>query len=141
MLVQPYLHFDGRCEEAVKFYAQAVGAKTEMLMRYKESPEPPPPGMSFAGKENWVMHASFRVGDSVVMASDDCSGKHSGFAGFQLSLTVHDAAEAEQRFTALAQGGLVKMPLTKTFYSPSFGMLSDRFGVPWMVIVMNPHAK
>jgi PhnB protein len=141
MLIQPYLHFDGRCEEAVTFYTQAVGAKTEMLMRYKESPEPPPPGMSFAGKENWVMHASFRVGDSVVMASDDCTGKHSGFAGFQLSLTVADAAEAEQRFTALAQGGQVKMPLTKTFYSPSFGMLTDRFGVSWMVIALSPATK
>jgi len=141
MLVQPYLHFDGRCEEAVEFYAQAVGARTEMLMRYSDSPEAPPPGVNLAGKENWVMHASFRVGDSVVMASDDCTGKHSGFAGFQLSLTVADEAEAGRRFNALVQGGQVKMPLTKTFFSPSFGMLIDRFGVSWMVIVLGPPAK
>ena len=141
MLVQLYLHFDGRCEEALEFYAQAVGAKTEMLMRYRDSPEGPPPGVNLAGKESWVMHASFRVGDSVVMASDDCTGKHGGFAGFQLSLSVADEAEAEQRFTALVQGGQVKMPLAKTFFSPSFGMLVDRFGVSWMVIVSGSPAK
>lgn len=141
MLVQPYLHFDGRCEEAIEFYAQAVGARTEMLMRYRESPEAPPPGVNLAGKEDWVMHASFRIGDSVVMASDDCAGKHGGFAGFQLSLTVADETEAGQRFVALAQGGQVKMPLRPTFYSPAFGMLTDRFGVNWMVIVMGPPAK
>ncbi len=141
MLVQPYLHFDGRCEEAIAFYAQAVGAKTEMLMRYRDSPDAPPPGVNLAGKEDWVMHASFRIGDSVLMASDDCSGKHSGFAGFQLSLTVADAAEAERRFNALVQGGQVKMPLTKTFFSPGFGMLSDRFGVSWIVLVLSPSTK
>lgn len=141
MLVQPSLHVDGRCEEAIKFYAQAVGVQTEMLMRYKECPEAPPPAMSFVGTENWVMHASFRLGDRAVMASNDCSGKHSGFAGFQLSLSVADTAEAEQRFAALAQGRRVKMPLTKTFFSPSFGMLTDRFGVSWMVIVFSPAGK
>ncbi len=141
MLVQPYLHFDGRCEEAIEFYAHALGAKTEMLMRYRDGPEAPPPGVDLAGKQNWVMHASFRVGDSVVMASDDCTGKHGGFAGFQLSLTVADEPEAEQRFNALVQGGQVKMPLTKTFFSPSFGMLTDRFGVSWMVIVLGPPAN
>jgi len=106
-------------------------------MRFKESPEAPPPGVNLAGKEEWVMHASLRIGDSVVMASDDCTGQHCGFAGFQLSLTVTDVAEAEQRFAALAEGGQVKMPLAKTFFSPSFGMLVDRFGVSWMVIVMS----
>jgi PhnB protein len=141
MLVQPYLHFDGRCEEAIKFYGQAVGAKTDMLVRYEDSPEPPPPGVDLAGKETWVMHSSFRIGDSLVMASDDCTGKHSGFTGFQLSLTVGDPAEAERCFTALAQGGQVKMPLVKTFFSPSFGMLTDRFGVSWMVIVFGSPAK
>lgn len=135
MLVQPYLHFDGRCEEAINFYCRALDAQLEMLMRYKESPEPPPPGTVPPGMEEKVIHASFRIGDSVIMASDDCTGTQTAFQGFQLSLTVADVAEAERRFAALADGGRVKMPLAKTFYSPSFGMLADRFGVSWMVIV------
>ena len=136
MQVQPYLLFDGRCEEAIEFYRQALGAKIEMLMRYKESPEPPPPGMVLPGMEDKVMHASFRIGDSTVMASDDCTRTQNSFQGFQLSLTVADNVEAEHRFTALADGGLVKMPLAKTFFSTKFGMVVDRFGVPWMVIVV-----
>lgn len=135
MQVQTYLHFDGCCEEAIEFYRQTVDAKLEMLMRYKDSPEPLPAEMLKPGVENKVMHASFRIGDSVVMASDDCGKPQGGFAGFQLSLTVVDPAEAECRFVALAKGGKIRMPLAPTFYSPSFGMLTDRFGVSWMVIV------
>ncbi len=135
MQVQPYLHFDGRCEEAIEFYRQALDAKVEMLMRYKDSPEAPPPGMVPAGMEEKVMHASLRIGDSIVMASDDCTRTQVNFQGFQLSLSVADSVEAERRFAALADGGQVRMPLAKTFYSPSFGMLADRFGVSWMVIV------
>lgn len=138
MQVQPYLNFDGRCEEAINFYRQAVGAEPEMLMRFRESPEPPPPGMDLSGKEDWVMHASFRVGDSTVMASDDCTGQHAGFHGFQLTLSVADETEAKRCFAALSAGGEVRMPLTKTFFSPSFGMLADRFGVAWIVIVPQP---
>ena len=134
MKVQPYLHFDGRCEEAIQFYRQALGAEVEMLMRYKENPEPPPPGMVQPGMEDKVMHASFRIGDSVVMASDDCTRTQTAFLGFQLTLSVADAAEAARCFAALADGGQVRMPLAKTFYSPSFGMVADRFGVAWMVI-------
>lgn len=130
MQVQPYLHFDGHCEEAIEFYRQALGAEIEMLMRYKDSPEPPPPGM-----DDKVMHASFRIGDSRVMASDDCTHTQVSFQGFQLTLSVLDDAEAERRFAALADGGQVKMPLDKTFFSSKFGMLVDRFGVSWMVIV------
>lgn len=135
MQVQAYLHFDGRCEEALKFYAQAIGAKIEMLMHYQESPEPPPPGMLKPGMENKVMHASVRIGDSTLMASDDCTQTTVNYQGFQLSLSVTDEAEAKRCFAALADGGQVRMPLAKTFFSPSFGMLTDRFGVSWMVIV------
>jgi PhnB protein len=135
MHVQPYLHFDGHCEEAIAFYRHALGAELEMLMRYQDSPEPPPPGTIPPGMERAVMHASFRIGDSVIMASDDCTRTHTGFQGFQLSLAVADAAEAERRFTALAAGGEVRVPLTATFFSPRFGMVTDRFGVAWIVLV------
>ena len=105
-----------------------------MLMRYKDSPQPHPPGMVRPGFENKVMHTTFRIGDSNVMAADDCQG-HPNFEGFSLSLTVADASEADRLFNALADGGQVRMPLTKTFFSPRFGMLADRFGVGWMIIV------
>lgn len=133
-IVQPYLFFDGRCEEALDFYKQTLGAEVEMLMRFKDNPEPggcggaPPDG-------NKVMHASVRIGDTVLMASDGrCQGKPS-FEGFALSLSVPTEAEADRRFAALAKGGQVQMPLSKTFFSPRFGMVADRFGVMWMVIV------
>ena len=128
MQVQPYLFFDNRCQEAVEFYQTALGAEVTMLMHYKDAPEPPPPGM-----ENKVMHASFRIGDSVVMASDDCASKQTGFTGFSLSLAVADEAEAARVFAALAIGGEIRMPLAKTFWSPRFGMVADRFGVLWMI--------
>ena len=135
MLVQPYLSFNGRCEEAIEFYRKAVGAEPVMVMRFKESPEPPPPGMVPPGSENKIMHASLRIGDSTVMATDGgCQGNET-FQGFSLSLTASSEAEAERVFAALSEGGQVRMPLTKTFFSPRFGMLADRFGVAWMVIV------
>lgn len=134
MQVQPYLFFDGNCEEAVEFYRKALGAKVDMTMRYNESPEPPPPGMVPPGYENKVMHTSFHIGDSMIMASDDCSGKPK-FGGFSLSISVADAAAADRAFNALAEGGKVQMPLGETFWSPRFGMLTDRFGVGWMVSV------
>jgi PhnB protein len=134
MLVQSYLFFDGRCEEAVEFYRKTLGAEVKMLMRYKDSPQPHPPGMVRPGYENKVMHATFRIGESEVMAADDCQG-HPAFQGFSLSVRVDNEGQAKRVFSALAEGGQVKMPLTKTFFSPSFGMLTDRFGVGWMVIV------
>ena len=135
MQVQPYLFFDGRCEEAIEFYKGALGAEVAMLMRFKESPEPPPPGMVPAGSEDKVMHACFRVGETAVMASDGrCQGQPS-FSGFSLSLTARDEADADRLFGALAEGGEVQMPLGKTFFSPRFGMVADRFGVSWMIIV------
>jgi PhnB protein len=135
MPIEPYLFFEGRTEEAVEFYRKALGAEVQMLMRYKESPEPPPPGMVPPGSENKVMHASLRIGDAIVMMSDgECSGKPN-FEGFSLSLTVKTPGEADRFFNALADGGKVQMPLSKTFWSPRFGMVADRFGVGWMVNV------
>lgn len=135
MQVQPYLFFDGRCEEAIEFYKRALGAEVEMLMRFKESPEPPQPGTVPPGAEHKVMHSSFRIGETTVMASDgQCQGKPN-FQGFSLSLTVKNEAEADRLFKALGDGGQVRMPLSKTFFSPRFGMVADRFGVSWMVYV------
>jgi len=135
MEIQPYLFFDGRCEEALAFYRDALGAETTMLMRFKDSPEPPVPGMMPPGTDDKVMHASFRVGEAVVLASDGRCGGAPNFQGFTLSLTTADPAEAERLFTALADGGQVRMPLAPTFFSPCFGMVADRFGVGWMVYV------
>jgi PhnB protein len=134
MRVQPYLFYNGRCEEAVEFYKSALGAEVTMLMRFKDSPEPPQPGMVPPGSENKVMHASFKIGDTQVMASDgECSGK-TNFQGFSLSITAANGAEAERLFAALSKGGQVQMPLAKTFFASHFGMVADRFGVGWMVI-------
>jgi PhnB protein len=132
MQVQPYLFFDGRCDEAVEFYRKALGAEVTMLMRFKDSPDP---GMCPAGAQDKVMHASLRIGDSTVLASDGrCEGRPS-FEGFALSLTVPDDAAAERLFAALGDGGQVQMPLAKTFFASRFGMVADRFGVSWMVYV------
>ena len=135
MHIEPYLFFEGRCEEAVEFYRTALGAEVTMLMRYKDSPEPPPPGKLPPGSENKVMHASLRIGDATVMASDGFSSGQPSFRGFSLSLSVPDEAQAEALFAALANGGQVQMPLSKTFWSPRFGMVTDRFGVGWMINV------
>ena len=134
MQVQPYLFFNGRCEEAVDFYRRVLGAEVTMLMRFKENPDPVEPGMVPPGAEHKVMHASFRIGDTTVLASDGrCLGRPS-FQGFSLSLTVPDAVEAERLFAALADGGQVQMPLAKSFFSSRFGMVADRFGVGWMIV-------
>ena len=135
MQVQPYLNFDGRCEEAVEFYRRALGAEVTMLTRFKDSPEPPAVGMLPPGAENKVMHASFRIGDSTVMASDCHAGGKPSFQGFSLALTLPDGARAERVFAALADGGKVQMPLGKTFFSSHFGVVADRFGVSWMIYV------
>ncbi len=133
-IVQPYLFFNGRCEEAVEFYRNVLGAEVEMTMRYKESPEPPPPGMVPDGWEDKIMHTSFKIGESVIMASDGCSPEV-GFQGFSLSLALPDEDAARRVFAALSEGGEVQMPLSETFWSSCFGMLTDRFGIGWMVTV------
>jgi PhnB protein len=133
MQIQPYLNFDGRCEEAINFYKKALGAELTGLMRYSETPDAPPPGMVAPGSENKVCHAAFRIGESTVMASDGgCRGK-SDFQGITLNLSVANEAEADRAFAALAEAGKVTMPLMKTFFSPRFGMVQDRFGVSWMI--------
>jgi PhnB protein len=135
MQVQPYLFFDGRCEEALEFYRSALGAEVMALMRFKDNPEPPQPGVCPGGAEDKVMHACFRVGETQIMASDgQCTGRPS-FQGFSLALTAANEAEADRLFSALGEGGQVQMPLAKTFFSPRFGMVADRFGVSWMIIV------
>jgi PhnB protein len=133
MQVQSYMSFGGRCEEAIGFYKQALGAEVEMMMRFKDHPEPIPPQI---GPETYdkVMHAQFKVGDTVVMATDgNCQGSE-GFKGISLALSVATPADAEKRFKALSDGGNVQMPLTPTFFSPCFGMVADKFGVTWMVM-------
>ena len=136
MEVQPYLHFEGRCEEALEFYRKALGAEVGMMMRFKDMPPSDGPACTPPGNENKVMHCCFKLGDARVMASDGrCEGKPS-FQGFALSLAVRDEAEAERVFGALGAGGQVQMPLAKTFWSPRFGMVEDRFGIGWMVSVM-----
>jgi PhnB protein len=134
MDVQPYLFFDGRCEEAIEFYKKALGAEVKALLRFKDNPESQP-GMTPPGSENKVMHANFRIGDTDVLASDGrCLGQPK-FQGFSLSLWTKTRAEADKKFAALAEGGQVQMPLGKTFFSPRFGMVADKFGIGWMVLV------
>ncbi len=134
-IIEPYLFFNGCCEEALEFYESAIDAKRVMLMRFNESPEPPPPSMVPPGHENKVMHASIWVGKTMVMASDGC-GENQTFGGFSLYLNVASEELANRYFEALSEGGTVNMPLGKTFWSPRFGMLTDKFGVGWMVGVI-----
>jgi PhnB protein len=132
MQIQPYLFFEGRCDEAIKFYRSALGAEVTMLMRFKDNPDP---GMGQPSAGDKVMHASLRIGDPTILVSDGhCLGQPK-FQGFSLSLTVPDDAEAERFFAALADGGQVQMPMAKTFFSSRFGMVTDRFGVLWMIYV------
>ncbi|MDN8612155.1 VOC family protein [Variovorax ginsengisoli] len=138
MQVQSYLFFEGRCEEALEFYRKAVGAQVTMLMRFKESPDPIPADKVPPGSEDKVMHASFNIGETMLMASDGFAKGQPTFKGFALSLNAADQAEARRLFDALGEGGQVQMPLGKTFWSPAFGMVEDRFGILWMVQVPAP---
>lgn len=131
--IQPYLFFEGRCEEALEFYKTAAGAQVEALMRYSQSPEPCAEGMTVDPEK--VMHASFRIGEATVMASDGMCTGQSNFNGFGLALSLLEAAQAERIFQGLSQGGQVVQPLQKTFFSPLFGMVHDKFGVHWMIMV------
>ncbi|WP_309007286.1 YciI family protein [Pelagicoccus sp. SDUM812005] len=136
--VQPYLFFGGRCEEALEFYKQALNAKVGMLLRHCDSPEPAPAGTLPEGFENKIMHAEFTVGKATLMASDGCGDSVDG-GGFSLALTVPTEDDARRVFNALAAGGKSVMPLEKTFWSPCFGVVADRFGVGWMVMVPDPN--
>lgn len=133
MQVLPYLFFDGRCEEAGEFYRTALGAELLHVSRFSDNPEPAP-GMVPPGAEQKIMHMSMRIGTTVLMASDGrCNGEPAKFEGFSLSLSPANEAEARRLFEAIADGGTVTMPLNKTFFSPCFGMVDDRFGVSWMI--------
>ena len=132
--IQPYLFFGGRCEEAIDFYHSILGVQVLILMRFNESPKPLPPGVLQPGFESKVMHAAFQIAATTVLASDGCDDK-SRFSGFSLALNVPDETEANRVFAGLANGGSVQMPLAKTFWSPCYGMLTDRFGMSWMVMV------
>jgi PhnB protein len=140
MQVQSYLFFNGRCEEAIEFYKKALGARVEMLMRFSESPEKPSADCVPAD-QNKVMHSCIRIGDTAVMASDGMAQGNPEFKGFSLAISARDESEAKRLFGALSEGGQVHQPLIKTFFSPSFGMVADKFGVGWMVIVEQQAAK
>jgi len=131
MHIQPYLFFDGRCEEAIEFYKKAVGAKVEMMMRMKDAPDK---SMCTPANENKVMHCAFKVGDSVVLGSDGRNTGHPDFKGFSLTINAKDNAEADRLFNALADGGQVQMAMSETFFASRFGMVADKFGIGWMVI-------
>jgi PhnB protein len=135
MNIEPYLFFAGRCEEALDFYTKVLGAKVDMKMRFNESPEPLDPVMVMPGWESKIMHASFQIGDTRVMASDGHSKQDPKFSGFGLSINLKDTVQADKYFAALSDGGEVRMPMAKTFFSPRFGMVVDRFGVLWMIHV------
>lgn len=141
MQVQPYLFFDGKCDEAIAFYQRVLGAKVNMLMRFKESPEPTADCGPKAPDPNKVMHSEIKIGETTIMASDGMCGGKPSFQGFGLSIDAPSDAEAKRIFDALADGGRVEMPLGKSFFASSFGMVADKFGVMWMVIVPLPMHK
>jgi PhnB protein len=134
MPVTPYLFLDGRCEEAIEFYKKNLGAKVEMMMRFKESPEPPKPGMCAPGSDNKIMHACITINGAPVMLSDGRVQNNPKFEGFSLSLDAKEPADGDRMFDALAQGGKVQMPMGETFFAKRFGMVADRFGIGWMII-------
>jgi PhnB protein len=134
MPVTPYLFFDGRCEEALEFYKQALGAQVGFMMRFKDSPDPTPPGICPPGSENKIMHASFTVNGATMMASDGRAEGKPEFKGFSLSIDAKDEADADRKFAALSAGGQVHMPMGETFFAKRFGMCADKFGVGWMII-------
>jgi PhnB protein len=138
MHIRSYLVFNGRCEEAIEFYKQALGAKVEVMMRFKEAPRD---HKCSPGTENHIMHACLRIGDTAVMASDGMAQSKPEFKGFSLALNAKNEAEADRLFAKLSEGGQVHMPLGKTFFSPRFGTVADKFGVSWMVVVEQPAAK
>jgi PhnB protein len=132
MLIQPYLFFDGRCEEAIEFYKKTLGAKVEALMRFKDSPDP---AMISPGSANKVMHSSLKIGETTILVSDGRNTGKPNFQGFSLTVYAKDEATADKLFGALGDGGQVRMPMDKTFFAKRFGMVADRFGVGWMIIV------
>ncbi len=138
MNVQPYLMFEGRCEEAIEFYKKTLDAKVETMMRFRESPSPPPPGSLPPGSEEKILHSALKIGSSQIMATDGHCAGHPDFQGFSLTLETASETEADRLFNGLAQDGKITMPLSKTFFSPRFGMVTDKFGVGWIVMAARP---
>jgi len=134
MLVQPYLFFDGKCEEALNYYKSKLGAKVDMMMRFKESPEPASMQGLPANAGDKIMHSSFHIGDTMLMASDGMCGGKPNFQGLSLSIAVDDDATAERLFNALKADGQAQMPMSETFFASRFGVVADKFGVSWMII-------
>ncbi len=133
MHLQPYLYFNGRCEEAINFYKTALGAKVNMMMRFRECPPSQEMKMQ-PGVEEKVMHASVKIGDTDVLMSDGRCGGETKFDGFAVSISASSDVEAERIFAAISDGGKVSMPMNSTFFASRFGMANDRFGVAWMVL-------
>jgi PhnB protein len=139
MSLSPYLIFNGRCEEAIEYYRKTLGAEVIAKMRFSDSPEPHPPGMIPPGAEKNIMHAELRIGDASLMCSDGCpTDKPAVFQGFSIALSLQEVAKAQKLFNTLAADGQVRMPFNKTFFSPGFGMVVDRFGVSWMLLTCPP---
>jgi PhnB protein len=132
--VQPYVFFDGKCDEAIAFYSSAIGAKTQMLMRYKDCPDPQGKAACKPGTEDKVMHANVKIRDTEVLMADGHCGGNPKFEGFGLALQAKDNQDAEKLFAALSEGGNVMMPMSETFFAHRFGMVADKFGVMWMVL-------
>ena len=141
MKIEPYLFFDGQADDAIAFYQKALGAQLEFRMSFAESPDPIPEGQLPPGAENQVMHATLRIGETGLMLSDGGCMSGAKLGGFALSLDWPTEAEARRAFDAVAEGGSVGMPMDKTFWSPCFGMVTDRFGVQWMISVEDERAQ
>jgi PhnB protein len=133
-MTTPYLFFNGRCEEALEFYRQALGAEIQMMMRFKDSPEQAQCPEGSAPPPDKVMHACIKLGNGILMASDGMEFGGPRFAGFSVSYEAKDEADAKRRCEALAKGGQVQMPVGETFFAKAFGMVQDKFGLSWMVI-------
>jgi PhnB protein len=128
------MHFNGCCEEALKFYGKVLGAEATFLMRYKDSPDPQSKACMAPGTEDKIMHANVKIRDTEIMMSDgQCLGELPKFDGVTLTLNV-SAAEADTIFNALSEGGKVQLPICETFFADKFGMVADKFNVPWMVL-------
>lgn len=140
MAIEPYLFFNGRCEEALRFYEHAFEAKIETVARFRQSPAPPPEELLPEGWLDKVMHASFLIGDARVMISDGNTDEPAQFRGFALNVNFASEDEARRAFERLSDGGRVDMPIGPTFYAACFGMVTDRFGVQWMVMAPSPHS-
>jgi PhnB protein len=135
MQLNPYLNFNGQCEEAFRFYEQCFGGKIEFMMTHEGSP------MADQVPKEWgkkIMHARLSVGNQVLLGSDAHGDCYAAPKGFAVSIDVTEPAEADRIFNALAENGTVQMPIQETFWAKRFGMLADRFGIPWMINCSKP---